>query len=239
MNQNEDQTEEQIKAQDEGPLDPVMLLYEMAIESEEKNISEDDAKLRAQMFAELEEVGYFYRYIADLTHRNITDPRMYRIVEKYLPLFSNAEIQAELVHVIGKRNNKSCVPLIVDIFRRFPPEINRKGLCGHLDNALARTKSKKYLPIYLELAKDEFWGCELPFTMEFLAKWGVPEMRDLFMKRLSSDNPEAVCHAMRVLHYYWDDEIAERFRKYADWVWATKAAYVYLEHHLYGSPLKF
>lgn len=188
------------------------LLYESEVEDElewrGKPENRSDVELLDKMILEINHFGYAYKYLTDLLQQYVTDENVLKIILNYLGRFKREGITAQLVSVIGYKGNKIATKKIIDCFNNTS---SKKRLGVFFDNALNRLQDKRYIPEYLQWLANPEIASTLPFLMVRLARWKIPEARQLFLHYLDSDiTGGIIITSIEALSYYQDEESREK-----------------------------
>ncbi len=190
------------------------VIYKAAIEEElewrKDKSNECDIIVVERMLKEVQDLGYRYKYLVDLTNRDNTDKELLNIVLRYINCFVDVGISSELVGVVGKKGNLAATEVILKKYTDLSID-DKYNYAGFYDNALYRIKDKRYLLNYLEFLKDPKIAITLPLTMIMLGKWNVEEAKPYFFDYLSSDvfyhnkvTSDLVFISIEALSYYND-----------------------------------
>jgi hypothetical protein len=199
------------------------ILYKFAV-SEEKEwrkneANEKDVATLDKLLHQLGKLGYRYKYLADLTHRNITDMEALKIIMQYIGNFEDEGISAELVGVIGIKGNISATETIINNYLNSS-NANKQSQAGYYDNALFRIKDKRYISSYLDLLKKPEDANRFPLTMIMIARWHIDEAKPYFLRYIQhhAENSNLAFIAMEALSYYLDTDgaIAKEIEKRAN-----------------------
>lgn len=183
-------------------------LYSDAIKEEKKwrenQDNKHDFELIDSIIAEINELGYNFKYEADLRWRDIQDKKVIPIFGKYLLKFENTGFAEDYISIIAKKGYFESTPIVFDLYEKVKKisGIHQSVAC---DNAFYKIKDKQYINKYLELLKNEDDATRLPLTMTLLAKWNILEAKEYFMHHLDSHNRDLVFIAIECLSYYKND----------------------------------
>lgn len=170
------------------------------IEDEKNGIgyvySEEDGKILKQIFSELNNrlsTNYHYQYLAELSCLNIVGAG--EIYAKYIKSISSQIVRAYLVHQIVSDRVSDVDKLILDLYISFKNSDDYTASpyfpSETYDNAFRRLKPKRLKKELTELVKNPKDAYLMPFTVRMLASWKIPEIRDLLMLFLNSENISA------------------------------------------------
>jgi hypothetical protein len=193
------------------------VLYKYAIEEElewrKEKTNASDVAIVEEMLCEIRCLGFGYKYLADITHRDNTDKEMLDILLRYIGRFSDEWISAVLVSVVGIKGNISVTDAIIKNYANSTAK-NKQMNSGYYDNALWRIKDKRYISEYLTLLKNPDEAIRFPLTMIMLAKWHIVEAKPVFLKYLNYSNDELVSLSIEALSYYpYDETIIKAIEK--------------------------
>lgn len=190
------------------------VLYQSAVTEEKQwrkeKSNEHDIVLLEKLLNELRDLGYKYKYLADITNRENNDSKLLNIVLAYIGKFDDEGISAELIGVVGKKGNTAATEVIIKNYLNSSDE-NKRMQAVFYDNALEQIKDKRYVNDYLELLKNPEDAIKLHFTMVMLGKWKVEEAKPYFLKYLDSTllylnktTSDLVFTSLEALSYYDD-----------------------------------
>lgn len=193
------------------------VLYKSAVEEEKEWRKENkkDAFTADKLLAEIRGLGYDYKYIADITHRNNTDKDILDIVLKYIGCFDDQAISDLLVGVVGQNGNVSATETLIDCYTNRTK--NKQISSFFYDNAFSRIKDKRFIPFYLKLLKNPTEASVFPLTMIMLGRWRVMEAKPYFGQYLkcSEEKNNLLFISIHALSYYSDEDgsIAKEIEK--------------------------
>lgn len=190
------------------------VVYKAAIEEEKewrkRKENKHDIILIDQLLEEIRELGYPYKYLADITNRKNTDKELLNIILGYIGQFQDEYISAELVGTVGQKGNKAATEIILNNYT----SLSNNSKCKHAifyDNALNRLKDKRYISAYIELLKVPEDAIKLPLTMIMLGKWNSEKAKPYFFDYLNSDlvylnkhTSDLVFISLEALSFYHD-----------------------------------
>ncbi len=195
-------------------------IYKFAIK-EEKEWRNDksnayDVKIVDEMMKSIRSIGYRYKYLADITHRDNKDLKLLNILLQYIGRFEDEGISAELVGVVGIKGNKAATEIIIKNYMTSSMK-NKLSQAVFYDNALNNLKDKRYIFEYLKILKNPEEASRFPFTMIMLGKWQVTEAKPYFLQYIDyfDEKNNRVFISMEALSYYMDEDgiIAEKIAK--------------------------
>ncbi len=196
------------------------MLYCNAIE-EEKSWRKDkknrhDINMINRMLAEINQLGYNFKFAADLIYREISDMNILRKVQKYIGCFEDEGISAELISVIGIKSNIEATETIISNYENSSSE-NKQKQAGFYDNALYRIKDKRYIEKYLEFMLNDEDFIRLPLVMTLLARWNIPQAKEHFMRNLNTQDQDKIFVAILCLSFYKNDSaVLDALNKISD-----------------------
>ena len=99
------------------------VLYQSAVTEEkqwrkEQN-NEHDIVLLEKLLNELRNLGYDYKYLADITNRENNDSELLNVVLKYIGEFDDEGISAELIGVVGKKKNTAATEVLIKNYLNY------------------------------------------------------------------------------------------------------------------------
>ena len=215
------------------------VLYKCAIEEElewrKEKTNANDVAIVEEMLREIRNLGFDYKYLTDITHRNNTDKKMLDVMLKYIGRFTDEWISAVLVSAVGIKGNISATDVILESYM-ISTGRNKQMNSGYYDNALWRIKDKRYISAYLTILSNPDEAARFPLTMIMLAKWNVVEAKPFFIKYLNCSNDNLVFLSVEALSFYADDGTKKEIEKKEkssnkDLVAAAKKAKKRLEKH--------
>ena len=163
-----------------------------------------DVKLLIQMLNEINNLGYEYRFLKDITWRTNNSNEIVDIVMRYFGKFEREGISSDLTNVLlagikGKEYTKKLIDYINQ---------KKNDICFYVmyDNAFFRLKDKRYVSDFLAFLKDPEIASELPFTMIMLSRWHIMEAKELFIKHLDESNPTQLLYTCIESLAYFSDE---------------------------------
>lgn len=165
------------------------VIYKAAIDEEKewrKNGNTSDINVMDQLLEEVRELGYHYRYFADITNRENNEKNLLNLLLRYIGQFQDDYFSAALVKVVGKKGNISATEIILKNYMGLSNDSKHKH-AGFYDNALNQIKDKRYLTSYMELLKSPEDAIKLPLTMIMLGKWQLEEAKPYFFEYLNTD----------------------------------------------------
>ena len=191
------------------------VIYKAAIDEEKewrRNGNAHDVAVMDRLLEEVRELGYRYRYFADITNRENTEKAYLTLLLKYIDQFHDDYFSAALVGTVGIRGNVSATETILNSYMGLSDDGKRKNAVFY-DNALSRIKDKRYLHTYLELLKKPEDAIKLPLTMIMLGKWQLDEAKPYFLEYLNSElfylnqkTSDLVFISLEALSYYRDPD---------------------------------
>lgn len=165
------------------------VIYKAAIDEEKewrKNGNTSDINVMDQLLEQVRELGYRYRYFADITNRENTEKNLLNLLLRYIGQFQDDYFSAALVKVVGKKGNMAATEIILKSYMGLSNDSKHKH-AGFYDNALNQIKDKRYLSAYMELLKSPEDAIKLPLTMIMLGKWQLEEAKPYFFEYLNTD----------------------------------------------------
>lgn len=168
---------------------------EKEIAHEEYIYNDHDEKLLNCMLKELNTIGYSFRYLAEF--ESCTIPSISAIVRKYIYQFSDISTQVYLLYPAIADRNACCADLTLDLYRTFKvskyyiPSAGQPApahICCRLDQGFRKLKPKNHkmeLTTLVSCPRDAHY---LPFTVQMLASWKIPQIRDLLCFYMNSNN---------------------------------------------------
>ena len=187
------------------------IVEELEWRKEKTNAS--DVAIVEEMLREIRCLGFSYKYLADITHRDNTDKKMLDILLKYIGRFSDEWISAVLVSAVGVNGNISATDAIIKNYANSSAK-NKQMNSGYYDNALWRMKDKRYISAYLSILSNPDEAIRFPLTMIMLAKWHIVEAKPVLLKYLNYNNDELVSLCIEALSYYpYDKTIIKAIEK--------------------------
>jgi hypothetical protein len=176
---------------------------EHEIEWRNDKVNEHDVSMMDELLKEINELGYEYKYEADLICRDLNDKRIINILKKFIGKFKDEGISAELVGVIGIKGFNDVTEIVINNY--IDSSIQTKFRQGvFYDNALYNISDKRYISEYINFLKNEQNATNLPLTMLMIAKWRVEDAKHLFVKYLSKTDSVLGFTAIEALSYYND-----------------------------------
>jgi len=98
-----------------------------------------------------------------------------QVISSYLSRFQSQRVRAELVASIGnEKNRKNVIEKTLELFDELDVDENRSCFVFY-DNAFTRIGDKRYISLYLEWLANRQLASEMPFTMDMIGRWKVPE----------------------------------------------------------------
>ncbi len=193
------------------------VIYNFAIKEEKEwrknKLNKHDVMIADEMLKKAQNIGYRYKYLADITHRDNKDSELLNIISQYIGRFDDEGISAELVGVVGIKGNKAATEIIIN---NYMNSSQKNKLCQAIfyDNAFYRIKDKRYIENYLEILKNPEEARRFPLTMIMLAKWQVAEAKPYFFQYIDyhDEKDNRVFISIEALSYYKDEDgiIAEK-----------------------------
>ena len=188
-------------------------IYKAAVDEEKewrKKGNTSDINVMDRLLEEVRELGYHYRYFADITNRDNNDKNLLHLLLRYIGQFQDEYFSAALVNVVGKKGNIAATEIILKSYMGSSND-NKHKHAGFYDNALNRIKDKRYLSSYMELLKSPEDAIKLPLTMIMLGKWQLEEAKPYFFEYLNADmlyhnknTSDLVYISLEALSYYPD-----------------------------------
>lgn len=186
-------------------------IYKFAIK-EEKEWRNDksnsyDVSIADDMMKKIRSLGYGYKYLADIIHRDNKDLKLLNIVLQYIGRFRDEGLSAELVGVVGIKGNKAATEVIIKNYMTSSMK-NKLSQAIFYDNALYRIKDKRYIAEYLKILKNPEEASRFPLTMIMLGKWQVIEAKPYFLQYIDyhEENDNRVFISIEALSYYTDED---------------------------------
>ena len=163
-----------------------------------------DVKLLIQMLNEINNLGYEFRYLKDITWRTNHSNEIIDIVMRYFGKFEDEGISAELVNVLKGIKGRGYTEILIDYIFHKKIDI---GFYVGFDNAFLRLRDKRYVSNYLALLNEPEMASKLPLTMIMLGKWHIMEAKELFIKHLDESNPTQLLYScIKSLAYFSDED---------------------------------
>lgn len=165
------------------------VIYKAAIDEEKewrRNGNTSDINVMDRLLEQVRELGYQYRYFADITNRENSDKKLLNLLLRYIGQFQDDYFSAALVKVVGRKGNKLATETILKSYMGLSND-NKHKHAGFYDNALSQIKDKRYLSSYIELLKSPEDAIKLPLTMIMLGKWQLEEAKSYFFEYLNAD----------------------------------------------------
>ena len=198
-----------------GTIYKAVLMDQIRDEQQRKAYIYNDEDYNALQFLlrDINQLGYNFSYLAELNAFSI--PGADAIIEKHILNFRSESTRAYLVvHLTDKKYSN----LVFDMYMHFKNSseyISSSGkpdpahIYARYDNTFKRIKPKKLKDELFDLVcnpRDAFY---LPFTTRMLASWKIPELKQVLIRYLHSDNlmPESV-------NMQLDDEHSQRYFLY-------------------------
>lgn len=182
-------------------------LYKEAVrielEDRRKDSERHDFKIIDDMINDINSLGYALKYEADLRLREFHDRSLVPIYSKYYLRFRNVGRAEDLLSLIAKKGFCESTPLVIRLYEKIKTHESLHQIAS-CDNALVEIEDKSNLNIYLDYLRNEEDVVRLPLTMIMLAKWKIPEAKELFYRYLDSTNREVLFTAIEGLSYYDD-----------------------------------
>ena len=188
-------------------------IYKAAVDEEKewrKKGNTSDINVMDRLLEEVRELGYHYRYFADITNRDNNDKNLLHLLLRYIGQFQDEYFSAALVNVVGKKGNIAATETILKSYMGSSND-NKHKHAAFYDNALNRIKDKRYLSSYMELLKSPEDAIKLPLTMIMLGKWQLEEAKPFFFEYLNADmlyhnknTSDLVYISLEALSYYTD-----------------------------------
>lgn len=158
--------------------------------------SQKDRLTLDEMFNELNRyAGTNFHYLAELDVYDIAGSGT--IIMRYLWRLETQTARAFLIPQLVSDRIKDCDKLVLDLYLDYKksdkctldPERGRTAAVdARYDNAFRRLKPKRLKRELLELAANPQDAYRLPFTMQMLASWKLPEMYDILLRYANSEN---------------------------------------------------
>lgn len=184
----------------------------------ESGLEKKDYHLIDNLIMDINQLGYSFKFEADLRWREIKDRRIIPILERYLLQFENIDRAEDLVGIVGHEGFNEATPLVINLYQKIKKQ-GQKFQCAGCDNALYNIKDKGYIGKYLEFAKNEEDVMRLPLTMTMLAKWNIPELKEYFLNYINSQNRDLKFISIECLSYFNNDiMVLESLKKSLDTV---------------------
>lgn len=192
------------------------ILYQSVVEEEKQwkreKGNKHDIAIAEELINELRNLGYNYKYLADITNRDNSDKELLSIVLKYIGRFNDEGISAELVGVVGKRGNTSATEVILMNYLNSSDK-NKRMQAIFYDNALYNIRDKKYIDVYLDILRNPQDAIRFPLTMIMLGRWRIDMAKPYFLQYLNSKllylnehTSDLVFIALEALSYYQDPD---------------------------------
>lgn len=151
------------------------------------NYTSNDKIIFKKMLKEINELTHRrFRYLAELDYYDI--PNSGPIIAKYICSFESEDMKGYLIPQLVSDKVKDCDLLILELYNHYriiENEIVKSGkltpphIYVRYDNAFKDMKSKRIKDDLLKFARNPIDAFRLPLTIELLAKWKIPEMREI------------------------------------------------------------
>lgn len=148
------------------------------------------------MFNELNcYAGTSFHYMAELDVYDIAGSGT--IIARYLWRLETQTARAFLIPQLVSDRIKDCDKLVLDLYLDYkksdvctldPAHGRSTAVNARYDNAFRRLKPKRLKRELLNLAANPQDAYRLPFTMQMLASWKLPEMYDILLRYANSEN---------------------------------------------------
>lgn len=171
-----------------------------------------DVALLDELLEEIRDLGFQYEYLSDITKRDNTNKQLLSTILGYIGRFSDKEISAELVEVVGKKGNTQATKIILDNYLSLSDD-EKNAFAAYYDNALGKIEDKCHISAYISLLENPKEAIRLPVTMIMLGKWNLESAKPYFMSYLGSNLfylnehvSDLVFIALEALSYYYDED---------------------------------
>ncbi len=158
--------------------------------------SQKDRLTLDDMFNELNRyAGTNFHYLAELDVYDIAGSGT--IIARYLWRLETQTARAFLIPQLVSDRMKDCDKLVLDLYLDYkksdkctldPERGPTAAVDTRYDNAFRKLKPKRLKRELLDLAANPQDAYRLPFTMQMLASWKLPEMYDILLKYANSEN---------------------------------------------------
>lgn len=153
------------------------------------NYTKKDKIIFTKMLDEIYELTRCrFRYLAELDFYDI--PNIGPIIAKYISAYESEDMKGYLIPQVVADQVKDCDLLILDLYKNFRCtdnniiESSSHHIYARYDNAFKSMKSKRIKNDLLEIISCPIDAYNLPFTTELLAKWKLPEMKNILIRYL-------------------------------------------------------
>lgn len=173
-------------------------------------ISENDLITTKQILDQVNALGYNFCNLHRLTDHE--DIRFLPIILEHIDQFENISYKAELIHAFHSRTYANYTPELISLYNHPAYE----PLQFEISNALLDIRSKKFIPLYMDIVTSPSYGKKADLIIEILCKFKVPECLPILMNLLHLYPNIWKYTFLQYAHYFKNDSIIPEIRAFLD-----------------------